>query len=153
MPHPYYGSWSTLESVQHSFRRTEWDSEGESHDVCPVLDTDEILFAAYGGQGYEGDAVLLFRRDGTLYFVHGSHCSCNGLEECWDPEEVSTDAAVKLITGRLFSERYDNQYNEEYEDDARLAWLRVAVNLGHGHLLSDHAEFVLKHMAKESTDG
>jgi hypothetical protein len=52
-------------------------------------DKENILFAWYGRECYDGKAFVLFSRDGKLYEVNGSHCSCRGLEGQWDPEEVS----------------------------------------------------------------
>lgn len=49
---------------------------------------EKILFASYGCANYEGDAWVLFSKDGRLYEVNGSHCSCYGLEDQWTPEEV-----------------------------------------------------------------
>lgn len=51
----------------------------------------EVLLAYYSAEGYEGTAFVLFRRDGELYEVHGSHCSCYGLEGQWEPEVVDLD--------------------------------------------------------------
>lgn len=52
----------------------------------------KVLMAWYDQDCYEGSAFVLFERDGQLYEVHGSHCSCYGLEECWSPEKTSIDA-------------------------------------------------------------
>lgn len=41
---------------------------------------------------YSGSAVVIFRRDDKLFEVHGSHCSCMGLEEQWEPEETTIEA-------------------------------------------------------------
>lgn len=50
-----------------------------------------VLFAAYDGD-YDGQALVVFRLDGKLYEVNGSHCSCYGLEDQWDPELTSHEA-------------------------------------------------------------
>jgi hypothetical protein len=52
-------------------------------------DNVHILLASYAGMGYDGYAFVLFVEDDKLYEVHGSHCSCDGLEEQWEPEETS----------------------------------------------------------------
>jgi hypothetical protein len=58
----------------------------------------EILVASYTYEDYSGAAFVLFRRDGKLYEVNGSHCSCYGLSENsysgstatqWQPEETT----------------------------------------------------------------
>ena len=61
-----------------------------------------ILFASYGSGNYEGDAFVLFERDGKLYEVNGSHCSCHGLEGGFAEEETTIEAiAHRLIKGKL----------------------------------------------------
>ncbi len=57
-----------------------------------VLDGAKILFAEYYTGNYEGSAFVLFSRDGKLYEVHGSHCSCYGLEGQWEEEEASVES-------------------------------------------------------------
>lgn len=57
------------------------------HPLIPT--NEEILFANYCCEGYEGDARILFQRNGVLYEVEGSHCSCMGLEDQWNPIVVS----------------------------------------------------------------
>lgn len=56
------------------------------------LDGCHILFAAYKNEDYEGSALVLFTKDGKLYEVSGGHCSCNGLEGQWSPEETTLEA-------------------------------------------------------------
>ena len=51
-----------------------------------------VLLASYGQGCYEGDAFVLFERDGKLYEVNGGHCSCYGLEGQWEPEETTVEA-------------------------------------------------------------
>ena len=46
----------------------------------PYLEGVEILLASYTYKYYVGDAFVLFLKDGKLYEVNGSHCSCYGLE-------------------------------------------------------------------------
>ena len=61
---------------------------------------DEILFAYYVDENYSGDAFVLFEKNGKLFEVHGSHCSCYGLEDQWHPEETSWEAlAIRPRTG------------------------------------------------------
>lgn len=53
---------------------------------------DQILLAIYEYGNYEGSAFVLYEQDGKLYEVNGGHCSCNGLEGQWDPEETTWEA-------------------------------------------------------------
>lgn len=56
------------------------------------LDGCKIIFAAYTCESYEGSALVIFQKDGKLFEVNGSHCSCYGLEDQWSPEETSLEA-------------------------------------------------------------
>lgn len=58
------------------------------------LDGVEILYASYDAQDYEGGAHVIFRKEGKIYEVNGSHCSCYGLEGQWEPEETSVIALL-----------------------------------------------------------
>ena len=51
---------------------------------------------------------MLFRKDGKLYEVNGSHCSCYALEGQWEPEETTVEALRhRVINGRLGEAGYD----------------------------------------------
>jgi len=54
----------------------------------------EIIYAAYDTPDYEGYAQVIFMRGRKLYEVNGSHCSCNGLEDQWEPEETTLAALM-----------------------------------------------------------
>lgn len=58
----------------------------------------KILFASYDCGGYDGEAFVLFEKDGKLYEVNGSHCSCYGLEGQWDPELTTKEALLMRIS-------------------------------------------------------
>lgn len=77
-----------------------------------ALDGAIVHIAWYGYGDYCGSSLVIFEKDGKLYEVNGSHCSCYGLEGQWAPEltswealdmrilsyscDGSSDAAVKL---------------------------------------------------------
>lgn len=66
-----------------------------------------ILFASYGYENYSGEAWILFEKDGKLYEVNGSHCSCYGLEGQWKPEETTLEAIEHRLTkGQLGDDGY-----------------------------------------------
>lgn len=75
------------------------------------LDGATIIFALYEQPPYEGYALVLFERDGKLYEVNGSHCSCYGLEGQWSPEETSVEELMHRIErGNLGY--YTNEYSK-----------------------------------------
>lgn len=73
----YHGNFSDKEDVESAFEED--------------LSDYEILIAVYDTGSYEGDAHVLARKDGKLYEVSVSHCSCNGLEGSWAPYEVTPE--------------------------------------------------------------
>ncbi len=75
----YFENWENQkkQGLMDDFEITEEELRG-----C------RILFAYYLYESYEGDAYVLFKKDNKLYEVNGSHCSCNGLEDQWEPEEM-----------------------------------------------------------------
>ena len=68
-----------------------------------VLVGCRILYATYGSTWLEGNAYVLLQKDGKLYEVHASHCSCYGLEGQWRPDETSLVA----LRHRLRSEKWE----------------------------------------------
>lgn len=78
----YFDDFDSKEDMMHQFQITS-----------EQLDGVEILYACYNG-GYEGNAHVIFRKDGKLYEVNGSHCSCYGLEGQWEPEETTVKALL-----------------------------------------------------------
>jgi hypothetical protein len=79
----YFDNLNTQEDMMNSFAI---DSE--------KLEGVEILYACYSTGDYEGWAHVIFRKEGKLYEVNGSHCSCYGLEGQWKPEETSVAALL-----------------------------------------------------------
>ncbi|QQV89603.1 hypothetical protein SJ_185 [Proteus phage SJ_PmiM] len=65
-------------------------------DIChefqiptDVLDDKEIVLAYYDYEDYSGWATVIYMDiTGTFWEVHGSHCSCYGLEGQWEPELI-----------------------------------------------------------------
>ncbi len=58
------------------------------------LPADIEVVAAYesvGNWGCDSSAWYLFRSDGRLQEVHGSHCSCFGFEGQWTPEDTTVE--------------------------------------------------------------
>jgi hypothetical protein len=92
----YFGEWN---NPSDPFRDGEKGFDALASDFVVSIPDDvkdeHILFAAYSHENYEGRALVGFQRDGKLYEVHAFHCSCNGLEECWSPEET-TWAELKM---------------------------------------------------------
>jgi hypothetical protein len=57
-----------------------------------ALEGATVYLAWYGYGSYDGSSLVIFEKDGKLYEVNGSHCSCYGLETQWKPEETTWEA-------------------------------------------------------------
>ena len=69
-----------------------------ANDVFKHFDVSEedqvgvhFVYACYEAEDYEGHAGVIFLKGGRFYIVTGSHCSCHGLEDQWDPEEITLE--------------------------------------------------------------
>lgn len=80
-----------LEALKNDFKITDEDLQGV-----------QILLASYTYRDYEGDAFVLFAKDGKLFEVNGSHCSCYGLEGQWDPEEANIEELFHRLDAGYF---------------------------------------------------
>lgn len=80
----YVGDFSRREDVEDQYK-------------VSLPDDVKIVFAYYSYQDYSGDSVVLFKQGRKLYEVRGSHCSCYGLENQWDPIEMSEDALMHIF--------------------------------------------------------
>ena len=79
----YFAGFESQEDMMNGFEITSEQLEGV-----------EILYACYDGGGYEGEAHVIFRKEGKLYEVNASHCSCYGLDGQWEPEETTVAALL-----------------------------------------------------------
>jgi len=68
-----------------------------------------IIYADYSDEDYSGSAYVLFKKDGKYYDVAGSHCSCMGLENQWEP----TETCEKTLLMRVEKGSYSNDKDED----------------------------------------
>lgn len=112
----YLNDFSDREDVLRNFagERWGWDEEAEQKFIEQHEDIN-ILFASYGYANYSGDAWVLFEKDGELYEVNGSHCSCYGLEGQWNPEEAMLEELENRLVNGTFGEDdwSDNNFKQE----------------------------------------
>lgn len=98
----FHGDWSEG-GFQEMVKKFNY---GADQLTCPDgsdLTADDVLFAAYMLESYEGAAQVIFRRGETLFELTCSHCSCNGLS--WSPTDcvVVTPAALAMRDGPHWS--------------------------------------------------
>lgn len=106
--HPkYFGLFTDRDDVAAQFEEgtgSKWQKDNPFVTAANFPKEGEIIFAAYGTGSYNGEALVVYRRDKKLYEVNGSHCSCYGLEGQWKPEETSK---VALGMRKLTDYSYD----------------------------------------------
>jgi hypothetical protein len=76
----YYDEWTSYDEMAMDYGKN-----------APTA--DEVIYAGYSYQDYNGSAIIVFARDGKLYENNDGHCSCNGLGD-WLPEETSVEALL-----------------------------------------------------------
>lgn len=87
----YIDGFNNVEDVLEQFRAPD-----EYKDI-------KLLYAWYNYEDYSGSAFVLFKKGRKLYEVHGGHCSCNGLEDQWSPEETSAkELLYRLDNGKFW---------------------------------------------------
>lgn len=91
------------------------DKKDVASSFSTTLDDVNILFATYGTDNYSGDAFVLFEKGGKLFEVNGSHCSCYGLEDQWQPEETTLEALKhRLVEGKMGQDNWSgNVFSSE----------------------------------------
>lgn len=92
----------TPNSVYKEFHDHSW---GSSDDEFPLPKHLKILYADYTYEDYSGDAYVLgYDFDKQQWFeVHGSHCSCYGLEDQWDEEYYDSKEQLITVIKKRFS--------------------------------------------------
>ncbi len=94
----FYGGFSCAEDVFSNFNVSDADRK----DV-------HFLYASYDCEDYDGSAGVIFLRGGRLFLVTGSHCSCYGLEDQWDPTEIT------LAEMRHYADNNATPYGIDYK--------------------------------------
>lgn len=87
-------------------------------DAIKNYEGNNILFASYGTGNYSGEAFVLFEKDGKLYEVNASHCSCYGLEGQFEPEETTLEEIeFRLVNGKIGVDYYTgNEFATELKN-------------------------------------
>lgn len=64
------------------------------------LEHGQFLFIASSSWSYEGYINAVFKRDDKWYQVEASHCSCDGFNGKWEPEEIEPAQLWKQDWGK-----------------------------------------------------
>ena len=93
-----------FDTPDNVYRQFQDYSEREKSELPSNL---VLLYADYTYQDYSGDAYVLgYDKEKKQFFeVHGSHCSCYGLEGQWDEEYYEDVKQLQAAIERRFSNR------------------------------------------------
>lgn len=93
----FLNDWKNLNDLENDFQ-------------IKIPTSEHVLFASYTYENYSGNAFVLLEKDGDLYEVNGSHCSCYGLEDQWEPQITSmVELEYRLTKGTIGSGEYKNE--------------------------------------------
>lgn len=96
-------------------------------DYVKIPKQYKILYADYTYEYYYGDAYVLgFDKEQNKFFeVHGSHCSCYGLEDQWEPEYFDDVKQLQFLCEMRFSNRPEDGYSRWAESSVEFEnWLK-----------------------------
>ena len=98
----YFGGFSSVDCIHSEFK------------IPPekLLDT-EVIIAVYERGTWDGNAMVAFQRNEKVFIVHGSHCSCYGLEGQFDVEEISLAALKHFFTDGTYLHYFERAECEE----------------------------------------
>lgn len=106
---------SEAEVKAHLIREYEANS-----DVLNDLDI-VIGYESVGSWGCDSSSFFLLKdKDGKLFEVHGSHCSCYGFEGQFTLEETSVDALkFRMKEGKFGSVFYTGGYDNDSDSNMK----------------------------------
>lgn len=110
MSAPYFGGFADYAGMVAAFSEYDYGTK-TTPPIDGMASEAEVIFASYECASYEGCARIFFERDGRLFEVYASHCSCMGLEGQWSPEPVTWEALA--LRGPHFA------FLEDHEPEAR----------------------------------
>ena len=93
-----------FDTPDNVYREFQYYYEREKSELPSNL---VLLYADYTYEYYSGDAYVLgYDKEKKQFFeVHGSHCSCYGLEGQWDEEYYEDVKQLQAAIERRFSNR------------------------------------------------
>lgn len=93
-----------FDTPDNVYREFQDYSEREKSELPSNL---VLLYADYTYEDYSGDAYVLgYNKEKKQFFeVHGSHCSCYGLEGQWDEEYYEDVKQLQVAIERGFANR------------------------------------------------
>jgi hypothetical protein len=124
----YFDGFGDYQSMLREFQKSTYDYEKREYNYTnlpgDVPTEDEVVFAAYGlEEAYSGSAIVIFEKNGELFENQGGHCSCNGLEDQWQPGKVTWEAlALRLPKDGRQDDYFRSPLSSAYTQEANDAF-------------------------------
>ena len=100
-----FSEWLDVVKEFHGIYSADDQQRKELLEKYP--EPDDVLYANYDIDGYDGSAFVVWRNGRKYYILEGYHCSCYGLEEAgFDPEEFKTKKLFVAYLKKLSLEHY-----------------------------------------------
>jgi hypothetical protein len=102
--------------------------EAETKKLKALAKKYKILYADYTYEDYSGDAYVLgYDTEEKKFFeVHGSHCSCYGLEDQWDVEHCDVKELQEILT-RRFVDEFNSRWRRADSSEEFKTWIKNAM--------------------------
>jgi len=111
-----YEGFSDWNDVAKEFFDYNWSDNVDvrmEKALAAIPEPEEVIYAEYHQESYEGSALVVFRNGDKFYWNQGSHCSCYGLEGQWSPEEYDRDTFIKVLDRKLEGNYFYRPETEE----------------------------------------
>lgn len=111
------GNYENWLEYRNEFEHRAWATEEPLKDF---KEPDEIILMYYSYEDYSGEAWCIYREGNEYFEVNGGHCSCHGLEDQWEPEELGDlESTINCLEKR----------NTEYQYGVTKAFLNKVLDI------------------------
>lgn len=120
-PEDQQGAWG-------QYQEYSWDHDSEYPQKPDNL---VIIFDFYNYEDYSGYGHLIGydKIEKQFFEVHGSHCSCYGLEGQWEPEYTTIEEMIGYIQKHIDSLGQEDYYSYQEEERSRFSQLKELFEL------------------------
>jgi hypothetical protein len=106
--------WDDVADIRHAFLEGYGGKVNEPEATSFAADMAGLIVGVLDSWTYEEAAHFIFERGGKLFEVTASHCSCDGFEGRWEPEEISWEQLAMRPAGWI---SYDTEEACEYIEE------------------------------------
>lgn len=92
----YHHDFSEWKDVVREYFNCGYSEEKLAEALRKHPEPEEVIYAGYVYEDYNGDSTVVYREGNDYFLVSGSHCSCFGLENQWDPERYAHPELLEI---------------------------------------------------------